>query len=125
VILATALAGAAMVLSGPAAAPATVQGDLDAAAAYWQAAPAHCSTESVTSMPLRGRVLGDGTVPDPTQSGPCVMEISTGMSRRLRCLVVVHEYGHWLGLGHSPDRHNVMFPVVKPQNLVVPECEQA
>lgn len=33
VILATALASAAIALSGPAAAPATLQGDLDAAAA--------------------------------------------------------------------------------------------
>lgn len=124
-ILAAALASAAVALAGPAPAPATLQGDLDAAAAYWQAAPTHCSTESVTLVRSRGRVLGEGTVPDPTQSGPCVMEVSTGMSRRLRCLVVVHEYGHWLGLNHSPDTHNVMFPVVKPENLVVPECEHA
>jgi hypothetical protein len=124
-ILAAALASAAVALAGPAPAPATLQGDLDAAAAYWQAAPALCSTESMTSIPSRGRVLGEGTVPDPTLSGPCVMEISTGMNRRLRCLVVVHEYGHWLGHGHSPDRHNVMFPVVNPKDLVVPECEHA
>ena len=77
----------------------------------------------MTSVKQRGRVLGDGTVPDPTQSGPCAMEISAGMNHRLRCLVVVHEYGHWLGLGHSSDRHDPMFPVIDPKNLTVPQCE--
>jgi hypothetical protein len=41
-ILAAALASAAVALAGPAPAPATLQGGLDAAAAYWQAAPALC-----------------------------------------------------------------------------------
>jgi hypothetical protein len=52
------------------------------------------------------------------------MEISRGMPRRLRCLVVVHEYGHWLGHGHSADRRDVMFPVINPK-MVVPACEGA
>jgi Matrixin len=122
-ILATALASAAIAMAGAAPAPATLQGDLDAAAAYWQAAPAHCSTESVASVKLPRRVLGEGTIPDPSKSGPCVMEISPGMNHRLRCLVVVHEYGHWLGLGHSIDPHDPMFAVIDPKNLTVPECE--
>lgn len=123
-IIATALASAAVAFAGPAAAPATLQGDFDAAAAYWQAAPVGCSTESVTSGRMPARVLGEATIPDPVESGPCEMKISRGMSPRMRCLVVVHEYGHWLGHHHSRDRQDPMFPVVGPR-MVVPQCEHA
>jgi hypothetical protein len=122
-IIATALASAAVVFGGPAAAPATLHGDFDAAAAYWQAAPARCSTESVTSGRMPSHVLGEATIPDAVESGPCEMKISRGMSPRMRCLVVVHEYGHWLGYGHSRDRQDPMFPVVGPR-MVVPPCER-
>jgi Matrixin len=125
VILAAALASAAVALAGPAPAPATMQGDLAAAASYWQGAvPAHCSSESISSAPMPGRVLGEATVPDLEQVEPCMMKINRGMTERLRCLVVVHEYGHWLGLDHSADRKSPMFPVIEP-SLVVPQCEHA
>ena len=122
-IFAAALASTVIALSGPA--PATLQGDLGAAATYWQqAVPARCSTGSVSSTRLPHHVLGEATIPDPVQSGPCEMKINRGMTRRMRCLVVVHEYGHWLGLHHSADRHNAMFPVIGP-SMRVPECETA
>jgi hypothetical protein len=126
VILATALASAAIAFAGPAPAPATMQGDLAAAATYWQQpVAAHCSSESISSAAMPGRVLGEATVPDlEEQSEPCMMKINSGMTHRLRCLVVVHEYGHWLGLDHSTNRKNPMFPIIEP-TLVVPECEHA
>jgi len=122
-ILATALASAALVVAGPAPAPATLQGDLDAAAAYWKAAPARCSTESVFMGRTPPHVLGEATLPEAVASEPCEMKISRGMSPRLRCLVVVHEYGHWLGYHHSRDRHNPMFPLMD-RGMIVPPCEQ-
>lgn len=122
-IFASALASAAVAFAGPAAAPATLQGDFDAAVAYWAATPAHCSTESVSAGRMPRNVLGEATLPDPVASGPCVMKISRGMTHRMRCLVVVHEYGHWLGHRHSSDRDDPMFPLVTPR-MVVPQCEK-
>jgi hypothetical protein len=123
-IIATALAGAAIAFGGaaPAPAPATIQGDFAAAESYFQGeVPADCSTESVSAVKLPGRELGEATI--PSQIEPCTMRISRGMTPRLRCLVVVHEFGHWLGLSHSDDRRNIMFPVIRA-NLVLPVCEQ-
>jgi hypothetical protein len=122
-ILATALASVAVAFAGPAAAPATIHGDFDAAAAYWGATPTNCTTESVSARRMPPRVLGEATIPDPAVSGPCEMEITRGMNHRMRCLVVVHEYGHWLGLHHTSVRTDPMFPVVNPR-MVVPQCEK-
>jgi hypothetical protein len=126
-ILAAALASATIALSGPAVAPPTVQADLGAAAAYWQQPiPPQCTSTTVSSVTtLPSRVLGEATESEPNVVGPCTMVIARGMDPRLRCLVVAHEYGHWLGFAHSADRHNPMFPVIDPTMVVLPQCERS
>ena len=122
-IAAAVIASAAISLAAPA--PATLQGDLDAATAYWhQAVPASCTTEAATYAKLPGLVLGRATIPDPAESGACEMIIERGLSNRLRCLTVVHEYGHWLGLHHSRSRLSPMYPVID-KGAIVPECERS
>lgn len=120
-IAAAVIASAAISLSAPA--PATLHGDLDAAAAYWhQSTPASCSTEAVTYGKLPGLVLGQTMIPDPAETGPCEMTIERGLSKRLRCLTVVHEFGHWLGLHHAKSRLSPMYPIIG-KGAIVPECE--
>lgn len=122
-MVAAVLASAAVSLAGPA--PATLHGDFEAAAAYWQqSTPARCSTEAVSFSKLPGAVLGEATIPDPAQSGPCEMTIERGLSRYLRCMTVVHEFGHWLGFHHSQNRRSPMYPIIA-SGAVVPECGQA
>jgi hypothetical protein len=117
---AAAIVSAALSLTAPA--PATLGTDLDAAATYWQqSTPALCSTETVGYGELPGRELGRATFADPAAIGPCEMTIELGLSKRLRCMTVVHEYGHWLGLEHSKDRLNPMYPVID-KGAIVPEC---
>jgi hypothetical protein len=118
-IAAAAIASAALSLAAPA--PVTLGADLDAAATYWQSTPALCSTEAVGYGELPGRELGRATFADPAAIGPCEMTIELGLSKRLRCMTVVHEYGHWLGLEHSKNRRSPMYPVID-RGANVPEC---
>jgi len=118
-VIVAALASAAIAFTP---APATLQGDLDAAAAYWQqATPVGCSTETASLAILPSRVLGEATIPDPSQSGPCEMSIRRGLTPHLRCMTVVHEFGHWLGYEHSKNRRSPMFPIID-RGAVVPQC---
>jgi hypothetical protein len=41
------------------------------------------------------------------------------MTPEMQCNMIVHEYGHLAGLGHSPDPANIMFYA---PHAVIPEC---
>jgi len=55
-------------------------------------------------------------VKSPDRYYDCAMTFSRGrISWRKFCSVMVHEYGHLAGQGHSPDPADIMFPrYVKP-----------
>ena len=56
--------------------------------------------------------LDRGVLGQTTRMGAwCEVEIQSRAWRwGMLCSVVVHEYGHAKGLGHSTDRRNVMYP---------------
>ena len=99
------------------AAPFTPELEADYAYAeqWWGAVPSGCSgvTREVlpdTAMPGHG---GQATQPkDGAAPIPCIIDIAEG-SLAVTCQrreVVLHEYGHLLGYGHSEDPASIMYP---------------
>ena len=115
------LAGAAL-LACPSAASGSIPAALETFSGAW---PQGCPEVTIEQ----------GTDPDPTVSGfatpgTCVIYVTPTFlakspSADLICAVVVHEYGHLLGLDHSSDESNVMFPSPLPPPACQPKDEPA
>lgn len=107
---------AALALAAPAqAAPFTpaMEADLAFAAEWWGRSPTGCSSYTTELVP-DGSLEAEGraTQPEPGTVVPCVMQIEEPKPLALPCNtreVIVHEYGHWLGEGHSPDPVSIMY----------------
>lgn len=79
------------------------------AKAYWGRAP-ECGRPQVVSAAL----------PPPTVGLADVVHCEIDVDRSAlwgpageACMVAVHEYGHLLGFGHSPDPNDVMYPLLR------------
>jgi hypothetical protein len=77
------------------------------AAAFWGQTPA-CGQPTISRAELPPPVVGLADL-----SG-CAILIDPSRLRGagMVCMAVLHEYGHELGLGHSTDPNNVMYPVI-------------
>lgn len=104
--------------------PSTLQEDIARAAAYWQVpTPPACASMFAEYADLPPDSWGNATTPPAGWFGPCFMRIVRGLSARDQCLVVTHEYGHWLGLAHDPsDPSNPMY-FAGPHWALLPLCE--
>ena len=97
------------------AAPFTPELEADYAYAeqWWGAVPAGCS--SVTKELVPGAQIeasGRATQPEGPPI-PCTIWIAEGLpSACFQREVVLHEYGHLLGYGHSEDPASIMYPTV-------------
>lgn len=99
--------------------------ELRIAQTYWGASPTHCASESiqfgVTQFAVEDGRAGEATLPTGAPT-PCVMRIRAGLDIYTQCRVVVHEFGHWLGLGHDDNPHSIMYPTLTTQ--AVPACRR-
>lgn len=99
--------------------------ELHIAQEYWGGATADlgCSSYSIEwDQTLTPDRAGEATMPTGLPRVDCEMRISGGLSPRELCYVVIHEYGHWLGLNH--DRGGVMSadPGIMYVQTKIPAC---
>jgi hypothetical protein len=120
-LLAVALAAAALVCAAPATAaegPTFLDDDLGTyfgiAHAYWGGPIPSCVENGVTTVPVHAVLYDD---PDPavvarSEQPGCQIWLDRGhwrtMGRAEACMIVVHEWGHLLGHGHSENRSDLM-----------------
>lgn len=141
-----AVGAAALVLAAPAGAaldryielPAvTITDSFQIATAFWGATPAACAAEGRTAPHSWLASQADLDAPQPGQPplapGASVLMRSAmpgcdvwlplqsfkdPAARVQRCGDLVHEYGHALDIGHSPDHGSVMYPESRPDYVV-------
>lgn len=108
------------------AAPPTfaLSDDIAAAEGYWGLQPIWCASRLAELAPLPPDRWGQATMPPGGRRVDCVMTIAPELETRpwLRCEVVVHEYGHWLGYGHNDDPSSPMY-ADGPYWATIPQCE--
>jgi len=108
---------------------ATAEGDLAIAKEFWgDREPTGCSSISFTTEVHSEDAGGEATEliagEPPVPCTIAVKEVGSDPTRtRISvCVAAVHEWGHLLGEGHSPDPESVMY--WQPSASSVPACQE-
>lgn len=126
---------AAAVLGCPApagAAPFTaeLERDFGAAAEWWGRAPTGCSTLTL-ELVAEGSLDAEARATQPIAGEPpvpCVMQVEPPLPLARPCHtleVVIHEYGHLLGEGHTDDPASIMYGGDPMPGIVCDPIERA
>jgi hypothetical protein len=107
-------------------APLHMATEVAAAQAYWgNSHPPLCSALAVIfegTPSWNPSSAGEATRPTSPNT-LCLMAVIPTDDAALRCRIIVHEYGHWLGLDHEPtDRLSPMY-IDGPYWAPLPECD--
>lgn len=86
---------------------------------YWGTEPTNCVTQSIEFDAAIQPNAGEATI--ATEPGHCFMRIAPGLGVYTQCRVVIHEYGHWLGLQHSAYKASIMHRAVNAKPFI-PAC---
>jgi hypothetical protein len=121
-------------VSSPASAASWADRAETVATDYWAARGLSCAPGKVVQVKVKPGLGSDGI----TTQGGCLDEegyvdsvddTTILMSRHsvrvgwvYFCSLVIHEYGHLLGLHHSKNRKSIMYPHVKGKNLARKAC---
>lgn len=106
---------AALVATPASARPTRLQRAEAIADSYYPTSPCHGRTVVIPVGPARIVDYWHGTSDMGAVSTPVGCRIEIDWTRfadqpwRVACRLLVHEYGHLAGLGHSPDRSSVMY----------------
>lgn len=100
--------------------------ELRIAEEYWGGPPPLCEATVVEwDITLPNGYAGLGTMPSkPTPL--CSMEVAPAAfvgGLYYQCVLVIHEYGHWMGEDHSTDASSPMAARLNP-SIHIPACER-
>lgn len=105
--------------------PTALRPALVAAQLYWGVEyPSHCF-DALISYGTPTSAEGESVAGEATETvepeTACYMVVSATLTPEAQCQVVVHEFGHWRGFGHSANPADVMYEG-GPWWAAIPEC---